>query len=333
MGEATVVIFGGSGVVGYSVAEHLSSTGYFRPRIADIREPPELKPNMEYVGCDVRNRQAVERALKGADVALNMAIIQIPDINERRRLAYEVNILGTINICEAVAKSPTVKGMIQAGSWHVFGDVELRGIIDESFGFRPDKVEPRARLYALHKVGQEVLVRIFDEMCEKPFCVVRQGTVLGKRMPVKAAASIFIEQALRGGPVTPYKHSAHRPMLFAYLGDVCKAFETLVEKVLDGSLRGQGDSLSKVVNICYPESMTVLELAQMVCELVAELTNGRLRPEVQIVNKGLPSLFSSEEKLKIHVDVSRTKELLGLSRLTSPREALREVIEARLTAL
>ena len=327
-----VVVFGGSGIVGYSVAEHLCSTGQYDVRLADIRPPPGPAPGMEYVECDVRDPGAVEEALSGADVALNMAIVQIPAINERRRLAYEVNIIGTINICEAVAESSITKGLILAGSWHVFGDVGLEGTIDEGFGFRPDRVEPRARLYALHKAGQEVLVRIFDEMGDKAFGVLRQGTILGERMPEKAAASIFIRQALEGGPITPYRHSAHRPMLFTYVGDACRAYEAFVRKVLDGSLAGAGGSLAKVVNVCYPEPLTILDLAFLIQSLVTKLSGGRLRPRIQMVDKGLPSLFSPDDKLKIRVDVSRARGLLGLGQLTSPRKALRRIIEARLAS-
>jgi len=59
----------------------------------------------------------------------------------------------THNICRAVAEEPNIKGMILAGSWHTIGERELSGIIDEEFGFRPDKVEDRTRLYALSKIA------------------------------------------------------------------------------------------------------------------------------------------------------------------------------------
>jgi len=37
------------------------------------------------------------------------------------------------------------------------GESGLSGVLDEGFGYRPDRVEERARLYALSKVIQEGL--------------------------------------------------------------------------------------------------------------------------------------------------------------------------------
>ena len=65
------------------------------------------------------------------------------------------------------------------GTWHTIGERDLRGTVDEEFGFRPDKVEKRARLYALSKIAQESIVRYFDEMSEKVFGIIRLGTALG----------------------------------------------------------------------------------------------------------------------------------------------------------
>jgi hypothetical protein len=36
----------------------------------------------------------------------------------------------------------------------------LEGVVDEEFGYRPDKVEERAKIYALSKVCQESVVRL-----------------------------------------------------------------------------------------------------------------------------------------------------------------------------
>ena len=333
MGKPVVAIIGGSGFIGYSIASHMASTGRYEVRIADIRPPREIARHISYVECDIREPGDVEEAIKGADVVVNTAIIQIPAINEQKELAYEVNILGTINLCEAVHHEPSVKGLILAGTWHVFGDVGLKGLVDEGFGFRPDKVEPQARLYALHKVGQEVIVRIFDEMSDKIFGVIRQGTTIGEGMPRKTAANIFIEQALSGGPITPFRHSLHRPMLFTYIGDVCRAYEMYVRKILSGDIPKVGNSLERVVNVCYPEPITVLELAHMVKDIVEELTGGEIRPEIKVVNKNLPELFSPEDKDRIRVDVEKAMKLLELGSLTSPRKALEEVIAGRVKAL
>jgi len=72
--------------------------------------------------------------------------MQILRINKEKRLGYEVNVIGTQNVCKAVDECKSVKGLILTGTWHTIGEREINGIVDESFGYRPDKVEDRARL-------------------------------------------------------------------------------------------------------------------------------------------------------------------------------------------
>ena len=76
-----------------------------------------------------------------------------------------------------------IGGIILASTWHIMGEREFDGIINEEIGFRPDKVEDRARLYVLSKIAQEVITRFYDEMSDKVFGIIRMGTVLGEKMP------------------------------------------------------------------------------------------------------------------------------------------------------
>ena len=132
---------------------------------------------------------------------IHASIVQIPLITEQKRRGFEVNFLGTQNVCRIVDEIPRIKCLILSGSWHTIGERGLKGIIDEEFGFRPDKVEDRARLYALSKMAQGSIVRFYDEMSEKIFGVIRMGTVLGEGMPEKTAANIFVENVLKGKAV------------------------------------------------------------------------------------------------------------------------------------
>jgi nucleoside-diphosphate-sugar epimerase len=324
-----ISIVGGSGYVGSALAKHLSHS--FLVKIIDIREPNYLDNNIIFEQCDIRQYEGIRKALADVDLVIHTAIIQIPKINEQKRFAYEVNILGTQNVCRAVDESPKAKGMILTGSWHVIGEQGLEGVIDESFGFRPDKVEDRARLYAFSKILQEGIVRFYDEMSEKIFGVIRMGTVLGEGMPEQTAANIFIERGLKEQSITPYKHSMYRPMLYVDIRDVCKAFEAFSKLILNGKLAKKDNSLSHIVNVVYPEPITVLELAEIVRDTIIELTNNKIRPHIEIIDKGLSPLFSKEDKNKFRVDTKMAKYVLGLNKLVHPRESIRHIIKKKLS--
>jgi UDP-glucose 4-epimerase len=142
-------------------------------------------------------------------------------------------------------------------------------------------------------------------------------------MPELTAASIFIRNALSGKPLTPYKHSMYRPMLFVDVEDVCKAYEVVVDKILEGGLRGANN----VFNIVYPEPVTVRELAEYIKQIVYEETGGKINPPIEVVDKGLPSAFTPEDKHGFQVKIDRVRDALDLKYLKNPIESLRTLIK------
>lgn len=320
-----IAIVGGSGYIGSAIANRLSED-YSVTVLDKTPLPTGLLNKVDYAEIDILNVDEIEKSLRGIDLVIHTAIVQIPLINEQKRLGFNVNFLGTQNICKAVDESSTAKGMILSGTWHVFGERDLDGIVDESFGFRPDKVEARARLYALSKVSQEINMRYYDEMSTKIYGVIRMGTVLGEGMPEKTAANLFISKGLSGEPLTPYKHSMYRPMLYIDIKDVCEAYARYAEKILNGQIHKEEDALAHIVNLCLNEPLTVIDLAQIVKEEIAELTGGRLNPKINVVDTGQAVLFDESDKLKLKVDNAKIRSFLGIRKLTSPRESLRRII-------
>jgi UDP-glucose 4-epimerase len=318
----------GAGSIGSSMSGWLANG--FAVRVVDNVQR-SVDNRVEFIECDVRNFDALRRAAEGVDLVIHTAIVQIPQINDEKRLGYEVNIQGTQNVCEVVKQTPSIKGMILTGSWHTIGERNIKGIVDEKFGYRPDMVEERARLYALSKMAQESIVRYFgEESPEKIYGVIRIGTALGPNMPPKTAASIFVEQALTRQPLTPFDNSMHRPMLYVDISDVCRAFEVYAQKIINSKVNNSGNSLTEVVNAYYPHPTTILELAKMVKDAVTNISKGHICPQIKVVKTGQRSVFRSRDKNLMKVDVSKAREFLGIKRFSSPFQAIQKIVEARL---
>jgi UDP-glucose 4-epimerase len=330
MKESRVGILGGSGYVGSSIANHLK--GKFEIVILDLN-PPVNAPSVDFRVCDIRKSEQVGECVKDLDLVINTAIIQIPLINEQKRLGYEVNYIGTQNVCEAIQKNKRTKGLILSGSWHTIGERELKGLINEEFGFRPDKVEERARLYALSKIAQESIVRYYSEMSDKIFGIIRMGTVLGQGMPEKTAANIFIDRALEGMTITPFKHSMFRPMLYVDIKDVCKAYELFVTKILDSSLTKTKNSIDYIINVYNPEPITILDLAKIVQQTIAHETHNAVVPKIDIIDANQPIMFTEDDKNKITVDTSKALSFLDIDHFLSPRETIERLIRQRLASM
>jgi len=167
-------------------------------------------------------------------------------------------------------------------------------------------------------------------MSDKIYGIIRMGTVLGEGMPEKTAANIFIRRGLKGETITPYKHSMHRSMLYVNIRDICRAFEAYSNKILEGEIEKSSNSLAHIVNVYYPEPITILELAEIVRKSIVECTGGKIMPEIEIVDDGIPPLFTKEDINRIKVDLSKAKKLLGLEKLRSPEESLTEIIKLQL---
>jgi UDP-glucose 4-epimerase len=329
LNRPVIGITGGAGYIGSSLARYFAH--FSEVQILDIKAPREkFEAHVKFRQCDVRNYEEVKKALENANVVIHACIVQIPIINERKKLGYEVNLLGTQNVCKAVDENKRTKGLILAGSWHTIGERGLEGFIDEEFGFRPDKVEERARLYALAKIGQESIVRFYDEMSKKVFGIIRMGTVLGEGMPKTTAANIFIENGLAGKPLTPYRHSMFRPMLYVDINDICKAYGNFARRILKGRIRKKSNSLANIYNVFYPRPFTILELAESIKGTIAEFSGGKLCPNIQIVDSDQPNLFHEDDKELIVVDVKKALNQLGLRYLTNPKKSLAKIIELRM---
>jgi len=332
LSEFKIGVIGGSGYIGSALVHHLSKT--FTVKVLDtrpFRESLKLEGRAVYQRCDISKHNEVEQGLKDVDLVIHTAIVQIPTINEEKKLGYRVNFLGTQNVCKIVDENPLIKGMILTGSWHVFGERELNGMIDEEFGFRPDKVESRARLYAMSKIAQEIMVRFYDEMSEKIYGVIRMGTVLGEGMPEKTAANIFISRGLKGKPITPYKHSMHRPMLYVDINDVCEAYNAYATKILKGEIHKEANSLAHVINLCWPKPITIIELSHMVRDAIIRYTKGKVKPEIEIIDTGEPILHTAKDMEKIEVDISRVQQLLNLRELVNPQNTIKRIVKRRVS--
>ena len=101
-----VTIFGGSGFVGTQVVQLLARAGH-RIRVADRR--PDLAGHVKPLGsvgqvvpiqANVRNRDSVQAAVRGADIVINLVAVGVEKGRQRFRA---VNVMGARHVAEAAA--------------------------------------------------------------------------------------------------------------------------------------------------------------------------------------------------------------------------------------
>ena len=150
-----ITIFGGSGFVGTQVVQLLARAGY-RIRVAVRR--PDLAGHVKPLGnvgqvvpiqANVRNKESVAAAVRGASVVINLAAIGIEKGRQRFRA---VNVMGARNVAEA-AKLAGVQTLVQMSvlgaderSQSLFarsralGEAEVRSVFPSAIIFRPSVI-------------------------------------------------------------------------------------------------------------------------------------------------------------------------------------------------
>jgi UDP-glucose 4-epimerase len=159
-------------------------------------------------------------------------------------------------------------------------------------------------------------------MSDKVYAIVRVGTVLGEGMSEKTAASIFIRRGAKGQSLTPFKHDMYRPMLYVDINDVCRICEIYVSRILEGKL----DDLPKVVNVFWPQPITIIDMAGEVRDSVVKLSNGTIKPEIEVIDNGVSDSHMQDAKKLIRADVTKALALLGSRGLTRPSESIDRIV-------
>ena len=325
------IVIVGCGFIGSSLAKFFSEK--LKVTTIDVIPQPEsLKDyGISHKIVDITNNEFLKKEIGTPKVIIHTAIIQIPNITEEKKLGYDVNVLGTQNLCEIVSSTPEILGLILISSWHTYGERELHGIIKEDNGYHPDNVEDRSKLYALSKTIQECIVRYFDEKENgKTFGAIKIGTALGENMPKGTAANIFIKKALSGEPITPFKHSMNRPMFYVSVNDVCKTMEKFVSYIVSKNPQS-ANSIDHIMNLAYPDPISILDLAYAVQNSVQTLSNGKINPEVSIIDKSIPETGDPDDKNNIHLDISKIKNYFEINSLEKPEDIIHELIKYRMS--
>ncbi len=153
--------------------------------------------------CDVTDRAAVVAALGGATRVIHLAGLQIPFCRANPALGAAVNVVGTVNVFEAVKESGTIRGPV------VFASSVA------AFAGDDDGTEPRGRAathYGVYKRANEgtALVYFHDDGIAsigfRPYSVYG----LGRDQGVTASPTWAMLAASRGEPYTlSYSGTSH----------------------------------------------------------------------------------------------------------------------------
>jgi UDP-glucose 4-epimerase len=177
----SAVVFGGSGFLGSYVVAELVERGW-RVRIADLNSPTEELELVDYVFCDLKNKDSLAEVIPyQTDVVYNFA--GMSDLDESLNqplLTMELNILGNLYILETCRKQ-NVQYFVYASSAYA---------CSESGSF-----------YGISKLSSEKIVEEYHNRYGLDYTIIRYGSVYGERADYRNGVYRLLRQALEKGEI------------------------------------------------------------------------------------------------------------------------------------
>ena len=305
-----ILITGGAGFIGSHIADELLEHGYdvraldvlasqVHGEHAALARPAYLSPDVELFAGDIRDPEAVSRALEGVDSVLHLAsVVGLGQSMYEIAHFTSVNILGTAVLLEALVRTP-VERLVVASCLSVYGeglyriaggaltegrerphfrlkdrDWDVRdtsGALMSAVATPESKRLAPASVYAISKCDQERLCMTVGAAYGVPTVVLRLGEVYGARQavanPHAGMLSVCAARYLNDEPPLIFE-DGEQQRDFVNVRDVATAFRLALE-----SPRAEGG----IFNIASGCGQTVRNIAR---DLGAALGKWAIEPRI-----------------------------------------------------
>lgn len=305
-----VLVTGADGFIGSHLVEALAARGYEVTALSQYNsfnywgwlEDVGCKDRIKVISGDIRDPHFCKEITRGMDIVFHLAaLIAIPYSYVAPDSYVDVNVRGTLNICQA-AKENGVKRVLHTSTSEVYGTAQYVPI-DEKHPLQPQSP------YSASKIGADAMAMSFFNAFGLPVTIVRPFNTYGPRQSARAVIPTIIAQIAAGkkqiklGDVTPTRD-------FNYVADTCRGFIMLAECE---------QAVGKTVNIGSNYEISVGDTLNLIKSImnsdVEFITDSqRIRPE-------------KSEVFRLWCDNTLIRELTGFVPEYSIEAGLRQTVE------
>ena len=303
-----VLITGATGFIGSHLAERLVAEG---AEVTLAVEPRASKANVASIldkvrihEVDLREGQTVQRLVRECQPSkvYHLAAVGVTEPGVDPTLAAQVNVLGTLNLLEALRKTEC-DSFINTGTCYEYGHNDPP--------MREDQMVDPINAYAASKSAAWLFCSMYHRTRGCPIVTVRPFTVYGPRQSPRALIPQTILSALRGAEGLAKD--------FAVTGGEQTRDFTYVDDVVEGYVRASlsEKAIGQTINLGTGEERPIKDVVLKVLELMGN----PVRPLIG----ALP--YRPREIWRLYSDSSKARELLGWQLQVNLEDGLRKTIE------
>jgi len=250
-------------------------------RLASVM-PPEHLTQVAFVQGDITNLAEIEHAIDehGVTNVIHLAALQVPFCRADPPRGAAVNVTGTVNVFEAVARrAARMAQVVYTGSIGMYSpsDVdEVTGRLEEGAEAHP------ANHYGVYKKANEGNARVYWQDSGLASTGIRPMTVYGagRDQGMTSSPTVAIAAAVLG---VPYEISFGGRTLFQYAEDVAATMILASRSAADGArvlnLGGSPVALTdwvEAIEAAVPEAAGRITIADTELPFPAEIAHDRL---------------------------------------------------------
>jgi nucleoside-diphosphate-sugar epimerase len=315
MSAPKVLVTGGSGFIGSGLVKALVKSGA-RVRVLDDnsrgrpRRLTEVEKDIEFIGGDIRNAAAVDKATQGMDEVHHLAFVNGTEFfYSQPDLVLDVGVRGMINVIDACRKH-NVGNLILASSSEVYQTPPHVPTAEDAPLSVPDVLNPRYS-YGGGKLISELMAINFGRKYFERVLIFRPHNVYGPDMGFEHVVPQFalrlqkLSQAQSDGTLRfDIQGTGAETRSFCYIDD-------LVAGVM--AMRAKGEHLN-IYHVGTTEEVSIADVARKVASLAGraiELVPGKLQaggtprrcPDIsKLAGLGYKPAVSLEQGLKPTLD-------------------------------
>lgn len=310
MKNKSVLVTGSEGFIGSHLVEQLLAHNFKVKALVQYNSYGDLgwlgviedRNNLEILFGDIRDAEFMADSLAGCTCVLNLAaLIGIPYSYSNPRAYFETNVLGILNICEAVRRMEQPPRVVQASTSEVYGSAQS-SLISENHA----KVAQSP--YAASKIAGDKVIESFHCSFDLDVCVIRPFNTYGPRQSRRAFIPAVVYQMLFGDTVRVGSLDPRRDLTF--VTDTAAGFLKAV--VAGPSIAGCEINLGTGIDYSMGEVLQILK----------DLTNFSGNIEVD-ANRVRPN---RSEVQRLTSDNSKAQNILGWTPSLDLKKGLEETV-------